>query len=90
MKQVKEYTRECHVKYDEILFKNSKSVTNDKWESEVQIDYAQMNHADNYLVSYMFDIPEGEVQKMSQKEFKTLLEEAKKLRDDPLVETTTS
>lgn len=86
----KEFTRECQVRYDQILFTNSKSTTNEKWEADLQLDYAQMNQADNYLVGYIFDLLEEEVMKMSQKEFKQLLEVAKKLKDDPLSETTTS
>lgn len=89
-KAVRQFTRECAVKYDEILFKNSKTWTNERGEAEFQLDYSQMNLAHNYLVSYIFDMSEDEIAKLQNSEFKELLQQAEAIKDGPLAETTTS
>lgn len=87
---VREYTNECHVKYMEIIWKNAKTATDQDGKVDIQVDLAQMQYAQRYLVSYIFDIPEEELGKMKQKDFEVLLVEANKVKDDPLVGTTIS
>ncbi len=86
---VKKYTNKCHTEYMTLLSKNAKTKTNDSWDVDVEFDLAQVQHANRYLVSYIFDLPMEEIDEMEQTDFEKYLKKANTVKN-PLSSTTSS
>lgn len=76
-----QYTRKIDREYNKLLMKGAKTTTGIDGKPSIELDLANMQDANDYLVMTLFWIKQKELDEMSVDEYNQKLEEANEMRN---------